>query len=762
MKPPSIPVVLRGFVIALILGVELAVAGTVATIKPGAIWPDDRGEHINAHGGGILKVGDTWYWFGEYRPKEAVPGRRHVSCYSSTDLVNWKFRGLPIDMTAPEGFGPNWVLERPKVFYNAKTKKFVMYVHLDGPLDPNEPDPNKAYKLARVGVAVSDTVAGPYQYLRSFRPLGQESRDIGQFIDDDGSAYLIFESRPTKGFFIAKLSDDYLDVVEETAFLQAPIEGGALVHHDGLYYILGSALTGWRPNPNKYATAKELKGPWSEFKDIAPPQTNTYQSQSTLLVKVVGTEQTTVIFMGDQWKPKAQWDSRYLWMPLEIGGGRLWLPEPREWTLDAKTGATVILPGAAPGQNASGGFVSIETQGAVGDGKTLNTEKIQATIDRLAASGGGTLVVPPGTFLSGALFLKPGVNLQLEKGAVLKCSTDMANFPTGRTRIEGHFEENWSPALINADGCDGLRITGEGTLDGDGQPLWDHFWKLRNASPDPRTFVSLSVRRARLCFIQNSKDVAVSGITFKDSQFWNLHLYNCQDVVVENSRFEIPDAGSGPSTDGIDIDSSQNVIVRSCYFSVNDDAVCLKGTRYPGLNQEPKSPPVRNVVVENCTFVRGHGALTLGTEAQGISEVEMTDCVVRGKMPMLRLKLRPDTPNQDYRNIRIRNIRLEGGEGQIVHVYGYYGTGVPSPGELVGVQGATPKAPISKVSDIVIENITGTFGTFGSLSGGTTATVSGVTFRNINVTVTGSAELNTEGATEVKFENVLVQKTQKL
>lgn len=740
---------------ALVLSLAVSTQATDATstIKPGAIWPDDRGEHINAHGGGITKVEDTWYWFGEYRPQKPVPGRRYVSCYSSTDLVHWKFRGLPIDMAAPEGLGPNWVLERPKVFHNKKTNKFVMYLHIDGPLDPQEPDPNKAYKIARVGVAISDTVEGPYKYLRSFRPLGQESRDIGQFIDDDGSAYLIFESRPTKGFFIAKLSDDYLDVVEQTAFFQAPIEGGALVHYEGLYYLIGSGLTGWRPNPNKYATAKDLKGPWSELRDIAPSDTNTYGSQSTLLLKVVGTDKTTVIFMGDLWKPKSQWDSRYLWMPLEIGAGKLWLPEPREWTIDVKTGKTVIK-----GQVTASKRLSIESQGAVGDGKTLNTAIIQATIDQLAALGGGTMVVPPGTFLSGALFLKPGVVLHLEKGAVLKCSTDMAHFPPRRTRIEGHFEENWSPALINADRCDGLRITGEGTLDGDGQLLWDRFWNLRNASPDPKTFVSLSVRRARLCFIQNSKDVAVSGITFKDSQFWNLHLYNCQDATVENCRFEIPDSGSGPSTDGVDIDSCQNVIVRSCYFSVNDDCVCLKGTRYPGLDQEPKSPPVRNVVVENCTFVRGHGALTLGTEAQGISDVEMTDCVVRGNMPMLRLKLRPDTPNQDYRRIRIRNIHLDASGGQIVHVFGYYGTGVPSPGELVGAKALPAKAPISKVSDIVIENVSGKFGSFGSLSGGTTATVSDITLRNIHVTVTGSAELDTKGVTGVRLDNVVVQK----
>ncbi|PYL08089.1 MAG: beta-xylosidase, partial [Verrucomicrobia bacterium] len=110
-------------------------------IRPGEIWPDDRGEHINAHGGGIIQVADTWFWFGEYRPREAEPGKRYVSCYSSADLINWKFRNLVINSTAPENIGPLWVLERPKVYYNARTKKFVMYMHIDGPNDPAEANP---------------------------------------------------------------------------------------------------------------------------------------------------------------------------------------------------------------------------------------------------------------------------------------------------------------------------------------------------------------------------------------------------------------------------------------------------------------------------------------------------------------------------------------------------------------------------------------------------------------------------------------------
>ena len=203
-----------------------------------------------------------------------------------------------------------------------------------------------------MGVATCDTVDGDYKYLKSFRPLGRESRDIGQFIDDDGSAYLIFEDRPAKGFHIARLSDDYLTVEKDVCLIRAPLEGGAVVHYKGLYYAIGSALTGWNPNPNKYATATSLEGPWSEFKDIAPPETNTYGSQSTMMLKVVGTKTTTVIFMGDMWKPRTQWDSRYLWMPLEIGDGKLWLPEPKEWTLDVETGEAVIQ--AEAGRRAAG------------------------------------------------------------------------------------------------------------------------------------------------------------------------------------------------------------------------------------------------------------------------------------------------------------------------------------------------------------------------------------------------------------------------
>ena len=310
-----------------------AFAYSSGLIHPGDPWFDNRGKQIQAHGGGILRLGKTYYWFGEDRSPGNDPHKAYVACYSSKDLMHWEFRKQVLALANPEGSTGKFILERPKVYYNRQTKRFVMYMHLD----------DATYKLARVAIATSTRVDGTYSYLKSFRPLGQESRDIGQFIDDDGSAYLIFESRPTHGFFIGKLSADYLSVESEVAFIKAPLEGGALVHVGGLYYVLGSHLTGWRPNPNVYASSSSLSGPWTEMANIAPPESNTYDSQSTLLLKVTGTKAATVIYIGDRWKPDQLWDSRYIWMPIEIGKGKMSLPRPAPWTIDVKTGESKIV-----------------------------------------------------------------------------------------------------------------------------------------------------------------------------------------------------------------------------------------------------------------------------------------------------------------------------------------------------------------------------------------------------------------------------------
>lgn len=316
----------------LALAAAIPSMAAIDSIKPGDRWLDDRGQLIQAHGGGITYSKGLYYWFGEDRSQTNDPAKRYVACYSSRDLVHWKFRRQVVALSDPEHLGTPWVLERPKVFVNPRTHKFVLYAHLD----------DARYKVARVMVAVSDRIDGDYRYVKSFRPLDQESRDIGQFVDDDGSAYLIFESRPTKGFFIAKLTDDYMNV-EKTAFINAPLEGGAIVHYGNLYYVIGSHMTGWSPNPDVFATAPALAGTWTEFKDIAPPEAKTYNAQSTMLLKVAGSKKSIVIFMGDIWKPKELWDSRYLWMPLDMQDGSMHLPPPQPWLLNVKTGEATIL-----------------------------------------------------------------------------------------------------------------------------------------------------------------------------------------------------------------------------------------------------------------------------------------------------------------------------------------------------------------------------------------------------------------------------------
>lgn len=315
--------------IALGLLPQLGMAAKHIWVKPGAVWRDTQGHVIEAHGGGILHYGHVWYWFGTDRNPKLDPAKRYVNCYSSRDLMHWKYLGHALVLKDPEHLGAHWVLERPKVYYSPTTHKFVMYMHLD----------DAHYKYAHVGVAESNRITGPYHFMESFRPLGLESRDIGQFVDDDGQAYLIFESRPSGGFYVARLSPNRLKVEKPAvAFLHISLEGGALVHYGRRYYVLGSHLTGWRANPNVYATGEKITGPWTEFKKIAPGSQDTYGAQSTFLLKVKGTEKTALIFMGDKWKPKALWDSRYLWMPLDMKDGGMLLPTPEPWRINAKTG----------------------------------------------------------------------------------------------------------------------------------------------------------------------------------------------------------------------------------------------------------------------------------------------------------------------------------------------------------------------------------------------------------------------------------------
>lgn len=358
--------------------------------------------------------------------------------------------------------------------------------------------------------------------------------------------------------------------------------------------------------------------------------------------------------------------------------------------------------------------------GAVAGGEALNTAAIQRAIDAAAAQGGGTVVVPAGVFRSGSIFLKQGVALHLAGGAVLKGSEDIADYPKLNTRIEGHFEP-WRMALVNARGLTGLRISGPGKLDGSGPVYWRAFWQRRKENP---RCTNLEVERPRLMFIDRCTDVRIENTALEDSGFWNLHLYRCRDVVVERVRITIPSSTPelrGPSTDGIDIDSSQRVTVRQCYISTHDDNIALKGSKGPFAGQDADSPPVEDILVEDTEVGDGNGLVTCGSEATIVRNVTVRNCVMTGGATLLTLKLRPDTP-QHYENITIDGIRLAG-SGRLLNVAPWM--------QFFDLKGQPP--PARQVNNIVLRNITGSYRMFGTLSGNAGDVLRDITLENVDV-----------------------------
>ncbi|MBN1866569.1 exopolygalacturonase [Candidatus Sumerlaeota bacterium] len=394
--------------------------------------------------------------------------------------------------------------------------------------------------------------------------------------------------------------------------------------------------------------------------------------------------------------------------------------------------------------------LSVVDSGAKGDGRTFCTEALQRAIDRVAADGGGTVVVPEGVFLSGALFLKPGVNLHLEKNAVLRGSTRIDDYPRMLTRIEGRFQE-WRPALINAAGCDRLRITGEGAaqsgresaIEGSGQPFWQEFWRRRIEDPNTK---NLDVERPRLIYVADSTDVAISGVALRDSAHWHLHLYRCRDVRVEDVSVRTP--VGAPSTDGIDIDSCQDVAVRRCHISVDDDCIALKGSKGPRALDDTDSPPVERILIEDCTFGLGHAAVTCGSEATVVRDVRVERCRVVGptgprRISLLRLKLRPDTP-QTYEDIHFRDIALDG-VGRIVLIAPWT--------QYFDLQGEPP--PESTVRNVTLSNVSGSFETFGQIKGHDKARLADIRFENFDVRLQDGT-LAAAGVENLVLDNVVV------
>lgn len=359
--------------VGLVLVVVMASAPAVAQITeftPGKLWLDNNGKHINAHGGGIIKYGDKYYWYGENRPMRGFTTEVGVEVFSSTDLMNWTDEGVALAVSEEKGadIERGCIMERPKVVYNEKTGKFVMLFHLELK--------GRGYEAARVGFAVSDSPTGPFKFIRSLRPNagiwpmdfkkkdikaakalkeedykewwtpewrkavrtglllsrdvpgGQMSRDMTVYIDDDGKAYHIFSAEENLTLNIAELTDDFLDYTGKYIRV-APggqNEAPTIFKRDGKYWLIASGCTGWDPNEARMFWSTSIWGHWTQVKNPFEGNGPTFDNGRTWGAnKSFGTQGTYIlkhgdkfVFMADVWNPRSLAMSRHVWLPIEF------------------------------------------------------------------------------------------------------------------------------------------------------------------------------------------------------------------------------------------------------------------------------------------------------------------------------------------------------------------------------------------------------------------------------------------------------------
>lgn len=313
-----------------LVGQAATPAGAAAvTITNGTQFLDTSGNPVHAHGGGVLRHGGYYYWFGENRNPDNT--FRAVSVYRSTDLRNWEYRNDVLTQSShPELNVAN--IERPKVIYNASTGRFVMWMHKENGVDYNE---------ARAAVASSATVDGAYTYHGSFRPLGHMSRDITLY-NDDGTAYMISAADNNYDLHIYRLTPDYLDVATLVGnfWNDAHREAPAMFKRGSVYFLLTSGATGWSPNQAKYATASSISGPWTGWANVGDG--TTFNSQPAYVLPIQGSSTTSYLYMGDRWA--GAWggpvnDSQYVWLPITFPSATsmslTWYPQI---TIDTDTG----------------------------------------------------------------------------------------------------------------------------------------------------------------------------------------------------------------------------------------------------------------------------------------------------------------------------------------------------------------------------------------------------------------------------------------
>lgn len=304
------------------------------------------------------------------------------------------------------------------------------------------------------------------------------------------------------------------------------------------------------------------------------------------------------------------------------------------------------------------GIFSVNQYGAKADGETLNTKAIQAAIDACAAKGGGVVSFLPGDYVTGAIFLKTGVRLQLDKGVTLLGSQRFEDYPEIATRIAG-IETTWPAALLNVIGQKNVAVTGEGIVNARGKFCWDKYWEMRKEYEKKglRWVVDYDAKRVRTLLVQESSDITLKGITLKNAGFWTVQLLYSDHVTADGLVIRNNEDGHGPSTDGIDIDSSTWVLVQGCDIDCNDDDFCLKAGRdADGLRV---NRPTEYVVIRKCMARRGGGMVTLGSETSGgIHHVLATDLVAQGTKNGFLIKSAL-TRGGTISDIYIRNIVMD-------------------------------------------------------------------------------------------------------
>ena len=327
----------------------------------------------------------------------------------------------------------------------------------------------------------------------------------------------------------------------------------------------------------------------------------------------------------------------------------------------------------------------------------IQTQRIQAVIDRCALEGGGVVVVPQGTFMTGALFFKQGTHLHVMEGGTLKGSERIIDYPVLTTRIEGETCKYFS-ALINADGLDGFTISGNGTIDGNGLHYWQEFWIRRSWN---RQCTNKDAQRPRLTYVSNSRNVTIQDVHLINSPFWTNHVYKSDHVryldcyifaPTENIYKPEPKRGA-PSSDAIDIDVCSDVMINGCYMHVNDDAVVLKGGKGTWADKDSTNGPCERILIQNCHYGLVHGCLTLGSESVHDRNVILRNCHTDNANRVLWLKMRPDTP-QHYEYVTVENITGKCGRFLFIQPW----TQFFKPGDRQDM-------PLSRCNNITLRNI---------------------------------------------------------